>query len=209
MRKASEITELPVLSIQEGVNTEKVSRFAVNPATKKVEYVSFVGTPWFEVPNMMPWSKIKAIGRDLITIKTKKDITPVNDELHRQLSRTVEIIGTEVIDSSGRMSGKVTDFAVDEATGDLRKIMLTDGGLLDISAVVTISATTIVTEGGAEDKGEAPFSESEFLLGKTVAANISDDNGAVIIPAGTVITAREIEAAKAGNALYDLVTGVK
>lgn len=209
MRKATEIKELPVLSIQEGVNVEKVNRFAVNPATKKVEFVSFAGTPWYDAPCAMPWSKIKAIGRDMLTIKTKKDITQVNEELRRQLARTVEIIGLEVIDSSGKMSGKVADFAVDEATGEVRKIMLGDGAVLDIAAVITVSATTVITDGGSEEPAQAPFSESEFLLGKTVAVDVSDENGKVIISSGTVITAKEIEAAKAGNALYDLVTGVK
>lgn len=209
MRKATEIMELPVLSITEGVNVEKLSRFAVNPANKKVEYVCFAGTPWYEIPWALQWTKIKAIGRDLVTIKTKKDITQMNDELRRQLARTVDIIGLDVIDSSGRVAGRVSDFAVDEASGDLRKILLADGGVLDISAVVTISATTVITEGAAEDQSAAAFSESDFLLGKTVTADIADEAGKVLIAAGTVITTKDIEAAKTANVLYDLVTGVK
>lgn len=208
MRKATEIKELPVLSIQDGVNVDKIAHLAVNPATRKVEYVCFAGTPWYETPLVAPWSKLKAVGRDLITIRSKKDLSPISDEVRKALGKTVDVVGCEVIDASGKFGGKVADYAVDEATGELRKLLLEDGNALDVGAVVTISATAVITETGGEDQ-TAAFSENEFLLGKTVAVDISDDKGAVIITAGTVISAKEIEAAKAGNALYDLVTGVK
>jgi uncharacterized protein YrrD len=208
MRKATEIRELPVLSIQDGTNAEKVTHLAVNPVTRKVEFLSFAGTPWYETPWVMPWGKLRAIGRDMITIKTKKDLALVNDEIRKALAKTVEVIGAAVIDSSGKIGAKVIDFAVDEASGELRKLILEDGSALDISAVVTISASAVITETGGEDQGAA-FSENEFLLGKTVAVDITDDKGEILITAGTVISAKEIETAKAGNALYDLVTGVK
>jgi sporulation protein YlmC with PRC-barrel domain len=208
MRKATEIRELPVLSIQDGVNIEKVCRLAVNPTAKKVEYLCFAGTPWYEAPWVMPWSKLRAVGRDMITIKSKKDLVQVNDELRKSLAKTVEVIGSEVMDSSGKFGGKVADIVVDESTGDLRKILLEDGSTLDISTVVTIGVATVITEMGG-DSQSAAFSENEFLLGKTVAVDIMDDKGNMIISAGSVITGKDIEAAKAGNALYDLVTGVK
>jgi uncharacterized protein YrrD len=207
MRKATEIRELPVLSIQDGANVEKVLHLAVNPASKKVEYVALAGAPWYETPPVMPWSKIKAVGRDMITIKSKKDLVQVSEDIRKALAKSVEVIGADVIDSSGQICGKVADYAVDEASGALGKLYLDDGGELDAATVVTISATTVVTDAGGEE--QAAFSENEFLLGKTVAVDITDDKGAVIITAGTVISAKEIEAAKAGNALYDLVTGVK
>ncbi len=59
MRKATEIRELPVLSIQDGANVEKVLHLAVNPASKKVEYLALGGAPWYETPPVMPWSKIR------------------------------------------------------------------------------------------------------------------------------------------------------
>jgi sporulation protein YlmC with PRC-barrel domain len=209
MKKASEIRELPVLSIQDGSSVEKIARLAVNPATRSVEYLAFAGTPWYEPPWVLPWSKLKAVGRDLITIKSRKDMAQVGDDLRRQLSKTVDVIGAEVIDSSGRLCGSVADYVLDEATGELKKLMLADGGALDISAVLTLGAQAVVVEGGAEDaKQAAPFSESEFLLGKTAAVDISGDKG-VVVAAGTVITRKEIDAAKAAGALYDLVTGVK
>lgn len=209
MRKISEIKELPVLSIQDGVNVEKVCRVAVNPATRKAEFVSFAGAPWYEPQMVMPWSKLNSIGRDLITIKSRKDISQVNDELRKSLARTSEIVGQDVIDSSGRVMGRVADLAIDEASGEVRKIMLTDGIAVDISSVVTIGPSAVIVEAGAEAQQSPAFSESEFLLGKTVSADVSDEQGNIIIKAGTVISMKEIDAAKAGNALYDLVTGVK
>lgn len=208
MRKASEIKELPVLFIQEGAGGEKVNRLAVNPAAKKVEYLSFEGTPWYEAPWTMPWSRLRSVGKDMITIMSRKELQQVNEEIRRQLGRLVEVVGSEVIDSSGRIGGKVADYVVDEASGELRKLILEDGNVLDIGVVVTIGAGTVITEAGGEAQAPA-FSENEFLLGKTVAVDIADESGNVIIAAGTAITEKEIEAAKAGNALYDLVTGVK
>jgi sporulation protein YlmC with PRC-barrel domain len=233
MKKSSEIIKLPVLSIQDGTSVEKIARLAVNPANKAVEYLAFAGTPWYEPPWVLPWSKLKAVGRDLITIKSRKDMAQVNDGLRQQLAKTVDVIGAEVIDASGRLCGTVADFEIDEVTGELRKLDLEDGGILDAGAIVTLGAQVIVVEGGieiketkpevkpepkpkAEAKAEAKpetkspaFSESDFLLGKTAAVDITDDKGHVVIAAGTVVTAGEIEAAKAAGALYDLVTGVK
>lgn len=208
MRKVSEIKLLPVLSIQDGANVEKVSRVAINPATKKIEYLAFAGTPWYEAQAVLHWSKVRAVGKDMITIKNRKDIGPVNEELRRTLGRTMEIIGLDVIDSSGKILGVVADLVVDEAAGELRKLVLNDGVVLDIGAVVTMGAA-VITEGGAEEEPAQAFSENEFLLGKTAAADIADEQGNTIIAAGTVITDKEIDAAKAGGALYDLVTGVK
>ncbi len=210
MKKVSEIKLLPVLSIADGANVEKVSRVAINPTTKKIEYLAFAGTPWFEPQAVLHWSKVRSVGKDMLTIKSRKDIGLVNEELRRTLSRTMEIIGLDAIDSSGRILGVVADLMVDETAGELRKIVLNDGTALDVASVVTIGAA-VITEGSAEEEEEAApaFSENDFLLGKTTAQDISDDQGNVIIAAGTVITNKEIEAAKAGNALYDLVTGVK
>jgi sporulation protein YlmC with PRC-barrel domain len=208
MRKATEIKELPVLSIQDGINIKKVNRLAINPETRKVDYLCFDGTLWYEAPWVTPWSKLRAVGRDMITIKSKKDLVQVTDELRKALARTVEVIGSEVMDSSGKFGGKVADVVIDEATGDLRKIILEDGSTLDNSAIVTIGAAIVITETG-DDSQSAAFSEHEFLLGKTVATDILDEKGNVIIPAGTIISGKDIEAAKAENALYDLVTGVK
>lgn len=237
MKKSSEILNLPVLSIQDGTSVEKIARLAVNPASKAVEYLAFAGTPWYEPPWVLPWSKLKAVGRDLITIKSRKDMAQVNDSLRQALAKTVDVIGAEVIDASGRLCGTVTDFEIDEITGELRKLDLAEGFILDAGAIVTLGAQAIVVEGGiefkesklepkpdikpkTESKTEAKaetktetkspaFSESDFLLGKTAAVDITDDKGTVVIAAGTVITAGEIEAAKAAGALYDLVTGVK
>lgn len=208
MRKASEIRDLPVFSILDGANIEKVSHLALNPSTKKVEFLAFAGTPWFEVPFVIPWSKLRAVGQDMITIKTSKDVAQVNDELRKTLEHTVEIIGLPVIDSSGRRGSKVLDFAVDEVSGSLQKIMLEDGVVLDAGSVVNMSVNAVVTEGGELEK-PATVLENEFLIGKTVSDDIADDKGKVIVKAGTVITEKVIEAAKAGNVLYDLVTGVK
>lgn len=207
MRKATEIKQLPILSIQDGSNVEKVLHLAVNPASKKVEYLALAGAQWFETPSVIPWGKLKAVGRDLITIKSKKDIAQINDDTRKALAKSVAVTGADVIDSSGQICGKVVDFAVDEAGGELKTLFLDNGSELDAATIVTISAATVVTDAGGEE--QASFSENDFLLGKTVAVDITDDQGAVIIAAGTVISAKEIEDAKNGNALYDLVTGVK
>ncbi len=209
MRKVSEIKLLPVLSIADGANVEKVSRVAINPTTKKIEYLAFAGTPWYEPQAVLHWSKVRAVGKDMLTIKSRKDIGPVNEELRRTLGRTMEIIGLDAIDSSGRILGVVADLIVDETAGELRKIVLNDGTALDVASVVTIGAA-VITEGSAAEEEAAPaFSENDFLLGKITAQDIADEQGNVIIAAGTVISDKEIEAAKAGGALYDLVTGVK
>ena len=64
---------------------------------------------------------------------------------------------------------------------------------------------------GSAPKAAAPAvdPQSEFLLGKTVAADVLAEDGTVVVAAGTTITAEVIDAAKLANALFDLVTSAQ
>jgi uncharacterized protein YrrD len=210
MRNQSEILKLPILSIQDGENFSKVSRIVINPVTRKADYLVLEGAQWYETPALLPFSKIKSIGRDLITIKGKKDLVAVTEELKKALAPLVEVTGIHVIDSSGEYISKVADFSIDPATGALDKLFLDDGSIVEASTIVTLSAAAAITDasgGGAAQEEVDP--EVQFFIGKTVTEDIMDEQGNILIASGTVITHKEIDAARSRNALYELITAVK
>ena len=210
MRNQSEILKLPILSIQDGENFSKVARLVINTVTRKVDYLVLEGALWYETPALLPFAKVKAVGKDLITIKAKRDLLAITDELKKQLSPLVEIIGINVIDSSGEYIGKVADYSIDTANGSLAQLYLEDGSVVEAAMIVTLSASAAITDssGSAEAQEEAD-PEVQFFIGKTVIEDILDDVGNVLIAAGTVITHKEIDAARSRNALYELITAVK
>jgi sporulation protein YlmC with PRC-barrel domain len=211
MKKASEIFALPVLSIADGAAVDRIARLAVDPESRRVEYAALSGTPWYELPRVLPWSALQAVGRDLVTIANREGISRVDEALRAKLARTVDVIGARAVDTAGRECGTVADIELDEATGELKELILEGGGSLEMGKVLALGAQAVVAEGGAAAarKREAPGDENDILLGKTVAADISDGKGKVVAKAGTVVTRKVIEAARAAGALFDLVTGVK
>ena len=204
MRKASEIKELNLLSIQEGKKLEKVSRLTVNPQNRKVETFAVAGAPWYQAPEVLPFARVRSIGRDLIAIANSRDIVAADGSL----APLVDITGLPVLDAVGQVGSTVADFAIDEATGSLVKLFLADGGEVDASQIVTISAAAIIV-GEVGAAASAVDAQSEFLLGKTVGADVTTDDGTVVVTAGTVVTADVIDAAKLANVLFDLVTSVQ
>lgn len=209
MRNQSEILKLPILSIQDGSSAGSVGRIVVNPVSRKVEYLVLAGAPWFETPALLPYGKVKSVGRDLITIRSGKDLVAVDAELKHALASLVEVVGLRVIDSSGEVVGEVADIALDTADGSLKELILADGASIDASKIVTLSAAAVVTDedGAQEASDEDP--EVQFFLGKTLCEDIADDQGNVLLNAGIVVTHKEIEIARSHNALYELITAVK
>ena len=208
MRKCSEIKTLPLLSIEEGKKLEKPCRLAVNPQTRRVDFFTVSGTPWYQAPVVLPFAKVRSIGRDLIAIANSRDIVAA-DGVAASLASLVDIKGLPVLDAVGQVVSPVADFAIEESTGALVKLILADGAEVDAADIVTISAAAVIV--GSAPKAAAPAvdPQSEFLLGKTVAADVLAEDGTVVVAAGTTITAEVIDAAKLANALFDLVTSAQ
>lgn len=208
MRNQSEILKLPILSIQDGASIGSVGHIVVNPVSRKADYLVLCGAPWYETPALLPYGKVKSVGRDLITVRSGRDLVAVSDELKKSLAALVDIVGVSVIDSSGEVVSKVADFALDTADGSLQTLFLADGSAVEAAKIVTISACAIITGEGAEEAAEED-SEVQFFLGKTLSDDILDDQGNVLLAAGVVVTHNEIEIARSHNALYELITAVK
>lgn len=209
MRNQSEILKLPILSIQDGSSIGSVGHIVVNPVSRKVEYLVMAGAPWFETPALLPYSKVKSVGRDLITIRTGRDLTGVTEEIKHGLASLVEVVGLSVIDSSGEVVGKVADIALDTADGSLKELILADGTKIDGSKIVTLSAAAVVTDENGSQESSEEDPEVQFFLGKTLSEDIMDEQGNVLLNAGVVVAHKEIEIARSHNALYELITAVK
>lgn len=209
MRKQSEILKLPILSIQDGSSIGAVGRIEINPVSRKADYLVLAGATWYETPSLLPYGKVKSVGRDLITVRTARDLVAVTEELKRALVPLVDVVGLSVIDSSGEVIGKVADIALDTTDGSLKELILADGATMDAAKIVTLSAAAVVTDENGAQAAEEEDPEVQFFLGKTLSEDILDDQGNVLLGAGVVVTHKEIEIARSHNALYELITAVK
>jgi sporulation protein YlmC with PRC-barrel domain len=161
-----ELVGMTVFAIEGGRNVGSVDRLLFSPDEMRVtDLVVSRGTAMLEEPEpqrILPTDRIKAIGRDAITVESEAvlDVTP-DGEVPAGRVAFDEIEREKVITESGDHIGDVSSISFSDATYRLESVEVSRGFLsgnvvIPMSEVVSVGEDVIVVRDGAldADKGE-------------------------------------------------------
>jgi len=146
MRKAKEMLDMPILFLQEGLDTAGIRSLAVDPETLQTRYLAISDGSWYSPMALVPFEKIMAIGPDMVTVRTVED-TDRTTEIPI-LQQLTPIWGLRVVDDMGARRGQVQDFVIDERTGRVDAFILEDGSQVEASRIVLMDSHLLVIHTG-------------------------------------------------------------
>lgn len=213
MKLASIVAKLPIVSINEGDQVAIVKNLFINRKTKKVEYLSVVKSAEDAIPGILCFKDIRGIGNDYIVIPSIGDVKKIqsDDKLVLAMEDCISLGGRTVLSSSGDVFGEIKDYEINKKTGEITKLLLADDQEIEGDTLLTLSPKFIVVSvPGDEDETATSLDDAsmDYLVGKTLTADVTSDDGAFTIEQGTVLTKELIVAAEKNGFLLKLTMAV-
>lgn len=220
MKTASTVKQLPIVSVAEGEEIAAVRSLLVNRKSKKIQYLDVGLNGKGIVPTVLPFEDIIGIGADYIIIKAVSNISRTSDDksLAASLEDCLLLEGRTVLSSTGDILGTVSDYEIDETSGEIEKLLLENGEEVVGNTIVTLSAQFILADITGNTRG-VPGTVEEiasqldegslaYLEGKTVSSTIRSEDGTFSIEEGTVLTVELISEAERHGLLLELTMQV-
>ncbi|MFS0780741.1 PRC-barrel domain-containing protein [Bacillus sp. 1P06AnD] len=171
MKKSAEITELPIISIQDGTEVGKVKSLVINPEKGTVDFLTVDHEDWQVSIRAIPFKKIIGIGEYAVTVNNEGAVIDLNEiPIANQLvNKKIKIINTKAITRKGQLLGEITEFFVDEENGNIMGacMKLADREVvLSSEAVLTYGRDIIIV---SDDADSHYFPDSKSLLNGLMA----------------------------------------
>ena len=232
MKNLEQLKKLSVLAVNEGIECGAITELIIDPVKKQADYIVVDDGTGCLGLKLLPVEAIKSVGVEFATILAQSDLKLFGDtaaSLKNKLS-SKQIIGLRAISSEGYTIGSVTEIAIDEKTGSIVELNISDSANIPNENIVAITAKMITAKSATvaseaeEEKPAAPAAAAaepaaetgkafkqrshEFLVGKTATQDIVDSQGAVLIKAGEVVTEQIIKTLEEKNEIVKLIMNV-
>lgn len=124
--RLTHLTGRPVLDISTATTVGQVGPAVLDPSTASITAFRLAKTSGDA--DVLPWSAIKAVGPDALTIETSSDLRTADGRAEKRAAEhSLEIIGARVLTTTGRDCGIVTEIGINEATGAVETIVASEG----------------------------------------------------------------------------------
>lgn len=161
MRKSRKFISMPIVSLEEGIGIGVVRNLVVDPVKMEITALVIDQRGWFREQKIIPYSKVRSIGNDAITIDRSSTVQrSVNlPEILKLLKERINPIGTKVVAENGTVLGLVDEYYINEETGKILTLEISGKflealfkgkALLSSDYIRTIGADIIVAKEGAE-----------------------------------------------------------
>lgn len=115
----------PILDISTAATIGRVEHLVIDPSDSSVPALT-IGKAQ-DNATVLPWSGIKAIGPDGVTIETKGQLRAPESELEqRTTSGAVDPIGKLVLSDDGDEHGTLRDVVIDTDSGEITELLIGD-----------------------------------------------------------------------------------
>lgn len=131
-RRGQELIGLPIVELEEGELVGKLVDINFSPEQKQLVGVIVENKRIWKQARLIPQEKLHILGKDIIIIENKRDLTQAEKSLE-SLNSGAKVMGKEVITEQGEVLGLVEDVLVDQGQ-NLVGYELTDGLIQDILA---------------------------------------------------------------------------
>ena len=161
MKKSRKFISMPIVSLGEGIQIGTVRSLIVDSAKMEIAAIFIDQRGWFREQKIIPYSKVRSIGNDAITIDQSSNAQRSISlpEILRLIKERTNPIGTRVVAENGTVLGLVDEYIIDEQSGKIISLeisgkflesLFTGKALLSTEYVRTMGSDIIVAKEGAE-----------------------------------------------------------
>ncbi|WP_110111502.1 PRC-barrel domain-containing protein [Bacillus sp. CGMCC 1.16541] len=156
MKKSTEIINLPIISITEGVEIGQVKSIIINPDKFSVDFLTTQQEDWQIGVKAIPFKKVIGVGEYAVTVENDSAIMdlseiPIANEL---FNKKISLIGSRVMTRKGELLGEISEYHVNDDNGDLVGLSLKVKGeevILPITEVITLGKQMVIVSEHAKD----------------------------------------------------------
>ncbi|MDQ0156129.1 PRC-barrel domain-containing protein [Robertmurraya andreesenii] len=177
MKKSTQISGLPIISILDGNQVGKVKSLVINPDKGSVDFLTIEHEDFQVSVKAIPFKKVVGIGEYAVTVDSESAVIDLNEiPIANQLvNKKIKITNTKVMTRKGELLGEVIEYFVDQDSGHIlgMQLKLTDKEVaLSSESVVTFGKDIIIVK---EDATSFFLNSVDELEEKEVAsAEIAD-----------------------------------
>lgn len=191
MKKSTQITGLPIISISDGNQVGKVKSLVINPDKGSVDFLTIEHEDFQVSVKAIPFKKVVGIGEYAVTVDSESAVIDLNEiPIANQLvNKKIKITNTRVMTRKGELIGEVNEYFVDQDTGHILGMQLklpNKEVALSSESVVTYGKDIIIVKEDAtsyflnsveELEGKADDADEWFEEFPTaeVASSVEDD----------------------------------
>jgi uncharacterized protein YrrD len=189
MKKSTQITGLPIISILDGNQVGKVKSLVINPDKGSVDFLTIEHEDFQVSVKAIPFKKVVGIGEYAVTVDSESAVIDLNEiPIANQLvNKKIKITGTKVMTRKGELIGEVIEYFVDQDTGHIlgMQLKLSDKEVaLASESVVTFGKDIIIVKEDAtsyflnsveELEGNEEFTEEVSDLTEVLPMMQEDD----------------------------------
>jgi len=164
MKISTQLKGLPIISISNGQQEGNVQSLIINPEKGFVDFLALEQEEWQESIQAIPFKKVIGVGEYAVTIESANSIIdltqiPIASEL---ASKKINIIDTNVITRKGELVGKVTEYQINEETGEIIGLILKGlESVISSEYVITYGKDIIIVK---EEAAEPISVQEEVVL---------------------------------------------
>ncbi|MEQ8174533.1 MAG: PRC-barrel domain-containing protein [Syntrophomonadaceae bacterium] len=182
MMQSSEIKGLAVFSIADGKEIGRVRDLLINAEKKAVDYLVVDIPNWYFGSYVIPFNQAEGIGSDAVMVATEGIVKKLNEEQAgiKLVEKGINLIGNRVLTQKGRIIGKISEYHINEDTGQITGCELVDTnnsprGIIPAQAALTFGKDALIVKNEVESLLVANISDYENpTAAAPVAAAASD-----------------------------------
>lgn len=225
--KSKEVLFKEVVSIKEGNSLGRIRTPVVDGARQRIIGFIVDDQQWYLETKIVLFASIRGMQQEVVTVDDDSSIVPVKTmyKIHPYLKDNVQLVGIKIFSEAGRLLGEIEDFVFNHQTGKIETYLIRDNFMsIGWKDVYSIGKGMLIVKDGLDLK-EVPGPASElneidlnslfeqrqvsFLLGKCLSRDMRDDNGDVILPAGSIIDDTSIDQMKMMGKFTELLMSVE
>jgi len=183
VKSSKQILGLPVLGIEEGKQIGEVRRLVLNPQLGKVDFILVEDETWYLGPKAMAFKAVQGIGEFALTVLSRSSLISVTESagLVDLLKDELCLPDTKVLSNKGRLVGYVSEYFVNDNTGDIMGCQLATAnnekpaGIIPKKSILTYGRDFLVVEEGVEEKLVAELQEEDVPENVDTAPEVPAD----------------------------------
>jgi uncharacterized protein YrrD len=166
MKNSAQIIDLPIISISNGTQIGTVKALVINPEKGSIDFLTIEQEDVQLSLKAIPFKKVVGIGEFAVTVESDHDIIdlsaiPIANQL---VNKQIRIKNTKAMTRKGQLLGEVTEFFVDEETGEIIGIELHVGdrqAVLPSQFILTYGKDILVV---SEDAPSSLLDDAHLLV---------------------------------------------
>lgn len=144
MINIKDISNMPVLFLNEGASHSKIVDLIIDPERFAVRYAAIRRGRWYMPVRLIPYDKVLSIGNDMVAVMSETDVVDITEEMVTVMDESAELNGAKIVDQTGSIRGNAAEFSIDEKTGRVMEIITIEGDVISTEKIMSLSPGIIV-----------------------------------------------------------------